>query len=293
MTITRLTFRFVFVNIAILAVSHLLTGCMSAHNIRQPDQLVSTARPITVMTYNIRIGAGRDNPKRNLYKLKDEKTLNLAPVIQAIRSVDPDIIGLQEVLGERQTSELGRVLNMNYAYVPYGMDKFDSWWGMAILSKFPIQKISIQHITFGIKRSNSNLVATLTLLGNKTTLFCMHKSPYLTDGNTFRITMERITKIPEPVILLGDLNILPGDTRADNLFGHFEDTALVRTKTAEFARKKGTYLGESGNLRGKRIDYILVEKNRFEVLDAGIIEQKHWPASDHAGYYATIKFKHE
>lgn len=270
----------------------MLVGCMSAHNIRQPDPLLSTARPITIMTYNIRIGAGHNEFDRNLYELKNEKKFDLTPVIEAIRSVEPDIVGLQEVLGERQAAKLGKVLDMNYAYVPHGIDKYGTWWGVAVLSKFPIQEISRQNISSGLGKTRANLIANINIFGQKTVFFCIHKDPDLTEGNSLRTTIKRINKIQEPVVLMGDLNILPSDARHDILSGRLEDTAiLVNTKTAEFARKRGTYPSKHGDTWGKRIDYILVDKGRFEVVDAGLINEKNWLASDHLGYYAKIKFK--
>ncbi len=265
-----------------------MVGCMSAKNIRPLDQSLSTTRPITIMTYNIRIGAGHNDYDRSLYELKNEKVFNLEPVIEAIGSIEPDIVGLQEVLGERQAAKLGKALNMNYAYVPHGIGKYGTWWGVAVLSKFPIQEIYRQNISSGLGNTRANLIANVTIFRKKIVLFCVHKDPNQTEGNSLRITMKRIKKIQEPVILMGDLNIYPGDTRHDILSG-LEDTAiLANTKTAMFARKHGTYSGKYGNTMGKRIDYILVEKGRFKVLDAGLIDEKYWSASDHLGYYTKV-----
>ena len=64
---------------------------------------------------------------------------NLPAIVAAIRSIDPDIIGLQEVLGPGQAQELAQTLNMNYAYGEHPASSSGiSWWGLAVLSKYEI-----------------------------------------------------------------------------------------------------------------------------------------------------------
>jgi len=242
------------------------------------------------MSYNIRIGAGHNKFGRSPYKLKDEINLDLKPVVEAISSVDPDIVGLQEVLGSGQASELGKALNMNYAYVPHGIDKYGNWWGVAILSKFPIQGVSRHEISSGRGNTRANLIADINLFGKKAVFISIHRDRDQTDGNALHNTMQRINKIKDPVVLIGDLNIWPDDERHEIISSRLVDSAgFVDTRSAKFARERGTYPGEYGDKWGKRIDYILIDKGRYEVLDSGLIEEKYWEASDHLGYYTKVK----
>lgn len=269
------------------------TSCTTYTNIRPVDSSLKSPRPITVMSYNIRIGAGLTDYGASPYELKDEIELNLKPIAVAIRSIDPDIVGLQEVLGEGQAAELGKSLNMNYAYIPHGDDVFGAWWGVAVLSKYPILKIERHEISSGRGNTRSNLIADIDIYGNKVSFISIHKDRDQTEGLALYRTMKRIKSISNPVVLIGDLNVWPSDERLEIFTEHMLDTAEnAETKTAEFATQRGTYPGEEGDSWGKRIDYILVEKGRFEVLDAGLIEEKYWKASDHLGYYAKLKLQH-
>jgi endonuclease/exonuclease/phosphatase family metal-dependent hydrolase len=275
--------------LSFLLFSVILASCSSFTNIRPVNQSEKAARPITVMSFNIRIGAGRTEFGRSPYKLKDDIVLDLKPIAEAIRSIDPDIVGLQEVLGMSQAAELGEALNMNYAYVPHGIDRYGTWWGVALLSKFPLQRVTRHEISGGRGNTRAVLIAEINVFGTKMTLMNIHKDRDLTDGGSLREIMGQIMQMTTPVILMGDLNIWPADDRHTILNERLLDSALlVDTKTAQFARERGTYPGEYGDCRGKRIDYILVDKAYFTVADAGIIDKKHWESSDHLGYYTKV-----
>ena len=275
-----------------LLIWFMLSGCMQAHNIRIPGRDSVRARPVTVMTYNIRIGAGLTRYGRSPYLLKDEIQPRLAPIIAAIGSVDPDIVGLQEVLGEEQAAVIARTLNMNYAYVPHGLEKYGAWWGVAVLSKFPILHVNRQEISSGRGNTRANCIAELDVFGSTWTVVVMHKDRDQRDGAALYRTMEMIEKQQGPVLLLGDFNIRPGDWRWSITATRFQDS-LYRTRTdnAGQVEKRGTWPGKPGGNRGKRIDYILVDKGRFDVLAAGLIDEKYRSASDHLGYYAVVRLR--
>ena len=95
--------------------------------------------------------------------------------------------------------------------------------------------------------------------------------------------MRAVNKIENPVVLIGDLNVHPYDSRLKILQPHFIDTAMaVNTESAKNARKTGTFLGLG------RIDYVFVDSRYFEVQDSGIISREYWDASDHLAYYTRI-----
>ena len=269
-----------------------LPSCMPVHNIRPPSPGQEKPRPITILTYNIRVGAGLRKYGRNPYLLKDEILPDLLPVIAAVRSVEPDIVGLQEVLGEDQAASIAQALNMNYAYVPHGLDRYGTWWGVAVLSKFPILHVARQEISSGRGNTRANLYATIPVFGKECVFIVMHKDKDQKKGYALLNTMAWIQEIKKPVVLLGDLNIRPADRRHDIFSDRLQDTVyLAKSKSARYAEERGTYPGKHGQNRGKRIDYILVDKGRFEVVNAGLIDEKYWPASDHVGYFAKIDLK--
>ena len=274
----------------------LLSGCMQVHNIRQvPEKnIIVQSRPVRVMTYNIRIGAGLRKYGRNPYLLKDEIQPDLPPIIAAIRSVDPDIVGLQEVLGEDQAATIAGALDMNYAYVSHGLEKYGTWWGVAVLSKFPILHVSRQEISSGRGNTRANCIAQIDIFGHKWMFVVIHKDKDQWDGAALYRTIDLIGKMRDPVVLLGDFNIRPGDKRWTITSNRLQDTVYsAATDNARYAEKRGTYPGKHGERWGKRIDYILVDKGRFDVLDAGLIDEKYRTASDHIGYYAVVRLKKE
>lgn len=237
---------------------------------------------LTVMTYNIRIGAGTDDlPKQALRDLRfgPEK---LQPIVKAIQSVDPDIIGLQEVRGEGQARRLAQALKMHFAFEWHLTN--NQWWGVAILSKFKILKARGVEISTGRGKTKSIVIATLKVGGSPVTAISVHKDKDSEDGDSFRIIMKEVSRIKEPVILMGDFNVDPDDSRLGLLRPRFVDTVTaVNTKNAEYVRDEGTFFSSQ-----RRIDYVFVNPLRFKVLDVGLIPYEHWEASDHLGYYARV-----
>jgi endonuclease/exonuclease/phosphatase family metal-dependent hydrolase len=101
--------------------------------------IVTAEQPprITVLTYNIQIGTGMD------------KKIDLERTAQAIRSVNPDIVALQEVdrkarrtNGVDQGLELARLTGMQLLFgkasVREGIDEDGGDYGVAILTRFPV-----------------------------------------------------------------------------------------------------------------------------------------------------------
>ena len=247
---------------------------------------------ITVMTYNIRVGAGTAQWGESPYKLKDKADLDLQPVAAAIESVHADVVGLQEVYGRQQAEQLGQLLNMAVAYVPHGQGKNGGWWGVALMSRFKILDVQRHEVSQGWGNIKSILVATLEIEKQPVVFIIMHKDRDLKDGQSFVNTLKAVeNKASEPMVLLGDLNILPGDRRHSILSRKFTDTALaVETSQARFVRQRGTVIGPGRKSRGIRIDYVLVNR-RFDVDEVGLIPEAHWSASDHLGYFARIKLR--
>jgi endonuclease/exonuclease/phosphatase family metal-dependent hydrolase len=267
-----------------------LQGCSGYWNIRpQADENVGSFK---ILTYNIRIGAGLYKYGRSSYRLKDEISPDLQPVIEAIRSVDADVVALQEVLGWSMARKLGQALGMNYAYVDHGYEEFGEWWGLALLSKHEILEVHRSEISWLPGFDRSMLVANIRIGKTETIIANIHKDHRLAGGNSLRFALHAISKITRPIVLAGDLNIQPGDWRHSILEQRFTDTALaVDTDSAQQARQMGTYPGRNQDIPGRRIDYILADTSQLEILDAGLMPQEHWPASDHLGYYARLRFK--
>ena len=263
----------------------LFLGCKNVNNIRKTTTDDSAVSPkiLTVMSYNIRVGYGGHDRGVDPYTLSMRKE-NLSPILTAIRSIDPDIIGLQEVRGSGQARRLAAALNMNYAYQGHATGSSrPSWWGVAVLSKFQILKARGIQISSGRGNTKSALICHINIGGQRAAFFSIHKDKDLKSGSSFKVIMKAVKKIEGPVVLIGDLNMNPYDPRLELLRGRFIDSAMaVETESAKNSRNTGTFLGLG------RIDYVLVDPRYFSVKDAGIISREHWNASDHIAYYARI-----
>lgn len=278
-TATRIPHRVV----AIFALA--LSACAMTSNTRDysREPLPSVVSEIRVLTFNIRLAAGRYEWASDVYYLPAGK--NIAGVIDAIRSAEADIVALQEVAGLGQAKELAAALNMNYAYEGHltGSSR-PSWWGVAILSKFPIVKAKGTQISSGIGNTKHIITATVNLAGKPCTFVSIHKDKDLYDGHSIRNVLAAIADIQGPVVLAGDFNMEPSDSRLELLAPRFVDSAkMVDTPGARYVSLRGTGFG--------RIDYVFPEASSFKVIDVGLLDKRHEAASDHLGYWALLSLK--
>ena len=117
--------RFVLSALSILV----LAGCQNLSYIRK-DTAATVPTPdkrLTVMSYNIRVGYGGKDRGVDPFTLTQREE-NLSPIVAAIQSIDPDIVGLQEVRGLGQARRLANALDMNYAYAWHETDDARPRW---------------------------------------------------------------------------------------------------------------------------------------------------------------------
>lgn len=266
----------------------LLVGCGQFWNIRSTSVAVNSGY-LTVMSYNIRVGYGTKELGANIYELAKRPYL-FPPIVDAIRSVDPDVVGLQEVAGFSQAERIAKSLNMNFAYIPHGLDDYGNWWGVAVLSKYRIVSAWGEQISpkreSPARSPRSVLVCKVDIGGVPVAFVSIHRDHELHSGNDVKAVMSAVAKVSGPVVLIGDLNFTPFDRRTGILKKRFVDTVeMAANENARLVDQEGTF-----PLVG-RIDYIFVDPTYFEVLDVGLIAKEHWDASDHRGYYAKIRLK--
>ena len=271
----------VLLTIAVLA----LMGCQTTGNLRtgpSPNPITKES-PMTVLSFNIRLGIGQEGAQGDIYHLNWGQ--NLGDVIEAIRSVDPDVVGLQEVAGVGQIKEIAETLNMNYAFEWHGTGSSrEPWWGVGVLSKYRIVATEGVEISSGRADTKSILIANLDAAGRKLTAISVHKDKDLNDGSSIANILNALPDSETPVILIGDFNIEPDKSRLIPLTRRFQDTARsVDTATTSVARERGTFYWS-----GRRIDYVFADKGHFRVVNAGLVPEKHHDASDHIAYYAKL-----
>ena len=257
-----------------------MLGCASAtgiQNIRQTDDthVNDNNDELKFLTYNIRAGGGISNPgmsPRIVYASKK----NLTKIADAIKYADADIVGLQEVRGYNQAKFIAEQLNFNFAYSIHGSQ---SWWGLAVLSKYQIISISTKIINYGGTYGDRiALLCNIDLNGKVITLFNVHYALENYDGQV-NATMKFIETTENPVVLMGDLNRIP----------YAPEIEPIRENFITTCEAPGTDALCEGTGYGK-IDYVFVDQTHFEVLDVGAV-RKYWHASDHLPYWANVKLK--
>ena len=269
----------------ILLSALILTAC-SVQNIRPEEDTPNLQESLTVMSFNIRHGCGVESWGNATSAFLRNCTKKLDRIVSAIRSANPDVIGLQEV-DSSHVENIAEALNMNFAYSPHNPSGYGRWWGNAVLSKFKILESKTTPVG-GAGEINRSIVTAIALVNGQHTAFVsVHTDHRLDSGSSVRRILSHVKSLSVPTILIGDFNMTPGDHRMSLITeqaGFIDTAAAVRT-----GRAMGTY-GRTPS-GGRRIDYVFVQSSFFEVLDAAMVSDEHYDASDHIAFYAKVKWK--
>ena len=269
---------------AIIIISS-IPACTPQQKARQPETLKAIRKYscLTLMTYNIRVGAGRDGLLTPVKYLTSSEN-KLQKIVSAIRSLDPDIIGLQEVRGAAQAEFLADSLGMSYVYLSHEDSRLE--WGLAVLSRFKIIDHYGKFIRPDEKKPRVALVCIIEMPDSVVTIVNVHF--YLGDyDEQVDRTIRLMSYVTGPVILMGDLNLIDPDNGLAPIKMKLVDTCeVVDSKFSQEAKEIGTH-----RFGSKRLDYIFVDPKRFSVLEAGLIPEEYRSASDHIGYFACVRPK--
>lgn len=247
--------------------------------------------PLRVATYNIHAGAGTDN------------VFDLDRQVAALRALDADVIGLQEVdvrWGDRSewrdlAAELGRRLRMHVSFAPiYSLDPVVPGdprreFGVAVLSRYRIVSAENHDLT-RLSTQDPNPVpapapgfgeVVLKVRGLPVHVYATHLD-YRADpsvrvaqvADTRRIMAEdrRAERRPVRQILLGDFNAPPTAPELAPLWKELTDIEPGGP----------TYPAQDPV---QRIDYVAVSKDTVRVRGAAVAETL---ASDHRPVVADL-----
>ncbi|MEW2123058.1 endonuclease/exonuclease/phosphatase family protein [Streptomyces sp. NPDC007259] len=247
--------------------------------------------PLRVATYNIHAGAGMDN------------VFDLDRQVAALRSLDADVIGLQEVdvhWGDRSqwrdlAGELGRRLRMHVSFAPiYSLDPVEEGgprreFGVAVLSRYKILSAENHDLT-RLSTQDPNPVpapapgfgeVVLKVRGLPVHVYATHLD-YRGDpsvrtaqvADTRRIMAEDRQHERRPVrqILLGDFNAAP---TAPELAPLWQELTDIEPGGPTYPAQDPV----------QRIDYVAVSKDTVRVRDAAVAETL---ASDHRPVVADL-----
>ncbi|MFD3403084.1 glycoside hydrolase family 3 N-terminal domain-containing protein [Kribbella sp. NPDC058693] len=252
---------------------------------------------LTVASYNIHAGAGEDN------------VFDLDRTAQALKALDADVIGLQEVdihWDARSQwldtlSELATKLGMHSAFAPiYDFDPPAAGqprrqYGVGLLSRFPLIRTENHPIT-RLSTQDPNpvpapapgfLEAELEIRGRRLHVYCTHLD-YRADPAVRQLQVADTVKIlaqdrkKDLQVLVGDFNAQADAPELAGLWTRLTDswTAAGSTVGGPF-----TYPAVSPN---KRIDFVTVGTN-LNVLRAEVPAEQ--AASDHRPMIADLSFR--
>ncbi len=205
-------------------------------------------------------------------------------IANVIKLYNPDIIGLNEVRGEKfidaadeswfpQIQELSEKTGYKYYYHGIAL-KLNGPYGNAILSKYPLKNIETipipdplvkDEIAFYesrciIKAEIEDFILLVTHVG-------LAKSEQLNALTTINSTLDNINK---KVVLMGDFNMKPDNNHIISLSNRLIDTSIFfKYKTLSFPSKNPIM----------RIDYIFTSKD-VKIINAfipKIIASDHYP----------------
>ncbi len=234
---------------------------------------LTAARPVPppsrtqlkIMTYNIQQGFDKRGNK------------NLEGQLAVIREVDPDILGLQE-------SDTARIANGNVDAVRYFADSLDMYsyygpttttgtFGIALLSKYPIQNPST-FFMYSTGEQTATIHAEIVKDGKTYQIFVTHLG---NGGPVFQVE-DVLTRIQglENVIAMGDFNLRPTT----------EQYILITQTLADSWLLEGpNWKALPGFSNEDRIDYIFVSPE-LTVFSSGYYMSS---TSDHPYMYTAIE----
>ena len=236
---------------------------------------------LVVMTFNIRHGCGRASFGDTSSRFFRSCRKHLVEIVDAIRSAAPDVVGLQEV-DEGIIDDIARGAGLHAVFQAHNGSGYGSWWGNALLSRYPIAGISAFPIGGIPGKNRSALVAKVLVGGDMITVANVHTQNRQKDDVAVQAVRDGMGSEPGLRIVLGDFNMEPADHRLEVI------RSMGMTDTAR-AAPSGSFLGTYDSGLGRRIDYVFVDTKNFEPIASRLIAEEHREASDHIGYVAVVK----
>jgi endonuclease/exonuclease/phosphatase family metal-dependent hydrolase len=262
-----------------LAIALPLAACAAVPSTGGPADL-------TVVTFNIWHDMGDWPARRPL-------------VIAALRDMDADVIALQEVLQDddlpNQAEDIARALGgYSVHFVSVDPPEQARRYGNAVLTRLPVLETGERRLR---PLDDSRTLATVRVSVNgrpvQIAATHLHHTP---EGGALRASqiadvLDGVARQEDaPVILLGDFNARADAPEFGTVRSEFVDALQSADPTAA---ARSTLVTDHGH-RSERIDHILVESGRFDVLSARLAADEAvagvWP-SDHVAVVARLRLR--
>jgi endonuclease/exonuclease/phosphatase family metal-dependent hydrolase len=283
---------------------------------RQSDDI------LTVVTYNIGYLSGLTNNTTEPRKLAFFES-NLKIAIEALKPLDPDLIGLQEIdLASQRSFRVNQVealakalgieeraiaVNWDKNYVPFPYLPFSAHFGrilsgQAILSRYPIQehdRIVLEKVAENPFYYNAFYIDRLAQVARvkiqEETVIVINVHLEAFNENTRRKQTQFIQQLlakynqQYPILLIGDFNSPPPTSE------HPDPTISLLLDLPEMksAVSRDRLLSEEAktfpsNAAIAKIDYIFYSRDRLELLEWRVITEAK-QASDHLPVMAKFR----
>jgi len=215
-----------------------------------------------------------------------EQKIDFNTMAYAIKRIDPDIVGLQEMRNEGRVEEyadqvkiLSELTGMPYYYFAKAIDFPDGPYGNGILSKVPILSAEVvtipdPEVKTGDAWYETRCVLKATLEGGITVLVTHVGLNRDEKENAIATILENLAS--KKCILMGDFNLHPDDPLIISIKKRMKDTADL------FECPKLSCPSDDPK---EKIDYIFVSSD-VEIMSADIPAIV---ASDHRPHIATVK----
>lgn len=264
----------------------------------------SAPEPVRAVTFNIRYGTAPDG----VHRWESRRDL----LLQTLRTLDPDVLGLQEVLAFQ--ADVLREALPEYGFVGVGRDDGREGGEFApILYRkrrftpvasgyFWLSPDSRTPGSVGWDAALTRMVTWVRLQFRENPLVsCTVLNTHLDHrGSVARAESAKLLRRTiealggTPVVLLGDFNCTPGSPPYDTLtlpWGNGGELLDTFSLAQDSAGGSGTFHGFRGTRDGGRIDWILVNR-RWRVLHCEIdhSQQEGRYPSDHFPVAATLEY---
>lgn len=242
-------------------------------------------KQIKILSYNIHKGFTTRNKDFVISKMRE-----------AIRLINPDIVFLQEVLGDHNHHKIDDwINNVQFEYLAhefcehyaYGKNAVyeEGHHGNAILSKYPIISHENLNISTNPMEKRGVLHAIIDFNGSNVHALCLHLN-LLESGRKVQVKKicDRINShvpINEPVIMAGDFN----DWKNKITIKFHEQLGMKEAYLSHHGKLAKTFPSYMPLLQLDRIYYRLIN-----IKDAVHLSGKPWNAlSDHIALFATFE----
>lgn len=227
-----------------------------------------SARTLRIGTFNIDSGRGTDG------------VVNLGRTAASLQRLD--FIALNEVRaqdvfggGPAQATELAERLKLPYLFAPaerrFGREHF----GNALFTHLPVthwKRVVLPSLRF--KACRNYVLTDVDWNGSAIHFLTTHTDWKKGGAEQLRIVIDEFLHLPEPAVLMGDLNAPLSDPQIKQL--------LARPGVEEAIATVFSGIPAPG-----RVDWIFLRG--LQTIDAGIVENT--GASDHPAYWAEVKLQ--